>query len=500
MILVIALSLEQAVLPRVWTIAERRTVKSLDACSIPPTAFFEATLPSEWNNGRVKLGLWVFLVFALHAAMAVKQGNAPLSGDEPRYWQMAENLTRGGFASPETRLLWNGPGYALTLAPWVALGAPSSLPRLMNAAWMALAALALYAAFKCLGLKHALLHMVLASLYLALHGSLSDRLMSEPLSAACSALALFGYALVVTGKRPRSGAVLLAISLAYLTLTKVIFAYVMAGLVVALAAIAVTVFWRRKRRPVEGASRSTFGYLALALAGAHALCLPYLAYTYHLTGKFYYWGNSGGAQLYCLTLPEPHFLGDWLNSDAVIQDPDFYGPHSRFYAAIDTLDFVTQDGLLKVSAIAHLKAHPAKVFSNWRANVNRMVFGYPVSAYPGHSRALSTGNRAFVHALWFYALVALVTALLTAGWKRPWLWSCLWRNASLRAALTGPLLFTSITLAGLSMLSTEPRLMFAVLPVLYGLLAIGFQALMSMFAPTPGMLGAPAGGKVANNC
>jgi hypothetical protein len=449
-----------------------------------------------WNNRKVKLVLLVVFVFALHAAVALRAGNAPLSGDEPRYWQMAENLVQGGFASQETRLLWNGPGYPLTLVPWVWSGAPFWMPRLMNAFWLTLAALALFAALKRFHVRHPTWHAGFCSVYLLLHGSLSDRLMSEPLSAACSALALYGYALVVTdpsqqNKRARFpvyGAVLLALGLGYLALTKVIFGYVLLVLLAAATLIWVVAQVMRKRR----LAHVTVVLLA-ALIGAHLVCAPYLVYTYALTGKLYYWGNSGGAQLYGMTLPESRFLGDWHNSDAVMQFPEFYGEHSRFYSSIDTLDFVTQDERLKSAALANIRAYPGKFFFNWRANVNRMVFGQPVSAYPGSGVELKSGNRSILHALWFYALLAVLAGLVVN-----------WRKLDLpgpnATTLAGPLLFTAIGLGGLSVVSTEPRLVFALLPVIYGTVAYGIQALMSTRPPTPGMLGAPAGGKVANSC
>ncbi len=413
---------------------------------------------------------WLLLltVAIMHGTVAWLGSRPDLSGDEPRFWLMAENLTRGGFASQETRLLWNGPGYPLTLWPWFYAHASPLWPRLVNALWMSVGAFAAWQWFRDWKLPRPALQAFFLSLYLLFHGSLSDRLMSEPLAAALVTLVacflqrtLAPIPVASNSKFQRAAwVVATALVLAWLLLTKVFFAY--AALVALLMALGLWAFQGLGKKAECPASN-----LVAILILAFLFCSPYLLYTQKLTGRFFYWANSGGAQLYCLTLPEPRFLGDWLNSDAVLQNPEFFGDQSRFYARLDSLDYVTQDDSLKAAAWRNIREHPAKVFQNWRANVNRLVFGQPLTAYPGGSLELKTGNRSFVQALWFYAgLPALV-----------WIWLRR-RKGNGRSLPPGwiPLaLFSGISLFGLTLLSTEPRMVFPLLPVLYGCIAWIFQ-------------------------
>ena len=43
--------------------------------------------------------------------------------------------------------------------------------------------------------------------------------------------------------------------------------------------------------------------IALVYALALVWCLPYLAHTYSLTGRWFYWGSSGGMSLYWMSTP-----------------------------------------------------------------------------------------------------------------------------------------------------------------------------------------------------
>jgi hypothetical protein len=457
-------------------------------------------MPSDLNQKRPSsIGsqdVWVLVlgVFLVHLGMVLWSSTPRLSGDEPRYWLMAQHLIHGTFASRETRLLWNGPGYPMSLIPWVSLELPYIFPRSINALWMSLAAFASWKWFSILGLPRPTLQAGLLSLYLLLHGSLSDRLMSEPMAVALVALGAWATTRVIElesplGKGQQLWRFLLAAAVwAALALTKVFFAYVLtSGFFLATTAWLFTVCKKKYRNkkwnrdnlyngnpignPPAFATSSTVMIAALALS----FCLPYLLYTWQLTGRLFYWGNSGGAQLYCLSLPETQFLGDWQNSDAVIQNPEFYGQHAAFYAALDTLDFVTQDDRLKAAAMQNFRKYPEKAFTNWRANVNRMILGQPISNYPGNSQELKSGNRAIFQGMWFYAcLLAILAVFYRRGIRLP---PSLYLLSS----------FALISVLGLSLLSSEPRLVFPLIPIFYGVVAYsvlgsGYQIKTSAYA------------------
>jgi hypothetical protein len=85
--------------------------------------------------------------------------------------------------------------------------------------------------------------------------------------------------------------------------------------------------------------------------------------------------------------------------------------------------------------------------------VNRMVFGYPNTRYPGAEADLSTGNRAFVFAFPF--ILCLLFAV--PGWlgRRsipPWVHGCL--------------AFALVSLGGMSLVCAIPRQVFPLLPLL----------------------------------
>ena len=71
--------------------------------------------------------LYTAIVLALH--------NEALQGDEGRYLSLARNLLAGFYSPPAAGInLWNGPGYPLFLAPFVALRLPLLALALLNAA------------------------------------------------------------------------------------------------------------------------------------------------------------------------------------------------------------------------------------------------------------------------------------------------------------------------------------------------------------------------------
>ncbi len=85
----------------------------------------------SWGNLLKLLPL-----LALYVLFGVLNNKAALRADEPRYLVYAHNILKGYFASPESLMFWNGPGYPLYLAPFVAWKAPLLVPRLGNALFL----------------------------------------------------------------------------------------------------------------------------------------------------------------------------------------------------------------------------------------------------------------------------------------------------------------------------------------------------------------------------
>lgn len=435
--------------------------------------------PPRWGEPLKLLPL--FVLFAI-AGLAGAKGD--LDGDGWRYLANARNLLHGGYASPETLMFWNGPGYPLTLVPWLALHAPLAFARLANALWLYLAAVHCQGVFRGLGQeRRGLLYAYLIGGALFLHGALLGSLMSESLSAYLMCGAAWHYVRSASAPSSRLHLALAGFHLGYLALTKVLFGYALeASLLLAVGA------WAIRRGSLGKASRPARAarHAAVACALGLTLCAPWLAYTWSQTGKLHFWGNSGGLQIWYFSWPEKEYYGDWLNWQAILEHPDYFRPHMDEVHAMLKLDPIVQDSVLKAWAWANCRAHPRKCFTNWRANVNRMVFGYPITPYAGGGVELATGNRSFIYCLPFF----LLAAAAVPGW--------LGRKRMMPEAHS-LLTFALLALAGTSMLSAIPRQVFPVLPLILIWCALAAEQAVRIEL-RPGPEGAPeAGGPEAGD-
>jgi hypothetical protein len=284
-------------------------------------------------------------------------------------------------------------------------------------------------------------------------------IMTESLSAYMVCGAAYHYCRAARDPGSRRHLALAGLHLGYLALTKVFFGYVLE--VSAPIALGVWLWARGTGKPGTIGSaaerKREIGRSAWTAAAACALgllvCAPYLAHTWAKTGKANLWGNAGGFQLYYMSLPEKEYYGDWLNFEAVLEHPEYFRNHVDFLRETLKLDFVSQDDVFKRAAVRNCREHPGKCILNWRANLNRMVFGFPNTYYPGSGADLATGNRAFVYAFPF----ALCLMLAVPGWlgRRtfpPWIHACL--------------AFACISLGGMSLVCAIPRQVFPLLPML----------------------------------
>jgi hypothetical protein len=454
-----------------WTTSVHGSDDSPTPMHAPNSAGPATAPPPSWGDALRLLPL--FGIFAL-AGIAGAKGD--LDGDGWRYLANARNLLHGGYASPETLMFWNGPGYPLTLVPWVALHAPMAFARLANGLWLYLAAVHCQGALRALGLeRRSLLYAYLIAAVLFLHGALLGSLMSESLSAFLVCGAAWHYARSGYAPRAHVHLGLAGIYLGYLALTKVFFGYALeASLLVALGAwLGYGRGYGRAAGAQARAAASSARRGAVACALGLAVCGPWLAYTWSQTGKLHFWGNSGGLQAWYFSWPEKEYYGDWLNWQAILEHPDFFLPHLDEVHTMLKYDAVTQDSLLKTWARRNCREHPGKCFTNWRANVNRMVFGYPITPYAGGGMELATGNRSFIYALPFF----LLAAVGIPGWLG---------RRRLRPEAHACLSFALLSLAGTSLLSAIPRQVFPLLPlVLIWCALAGERAFRLAIVPGP---------------
>jgi ABC-2 type transport system ATP-binding protein len=125
-----------------------------------------------------------------------------------------------------------------------------------------------------------------------------------------------------------------------------------------------------RRRP---AARRFVGVCAIAVAS----CIPWLIYTYSITGRLLYWGNSGGLSLYWMSTAGPDQMGAWHAVHTVFRDA-YLAPFRPFFSRIDRLHPLARDLALQRAALRNIGRHPLNYVGNLLANISRMLFAAPL--------------------------------------------------------------------------------------------------------------------------
>jgi hypothetical protein len=309
--------------------------------------------------------LWPLL--GLYLAITLVLASDSFQFDESRYVMFAENLAHGFYSPKEEINLWNGPGYPLLLAPFALAGIPWLFAKMLNACLLFGAVALFFQTLKgYLPEGKALILAVLFGLYPPFWREL-HLLLTETFSyfLMCAFVCLFCALHRATSRLPLLivGA---AACMAMLALTRVVFGYV---IVAALLLLAGGFVLAREKAPF----RRSVAVFALALL----FCAPYLLYTQQLTGKWFYWSNAGGLQLYWMTSPTSGELGSWIWPGDLAKDPRLEAEHGTFFDEISHLPPVMRDQVLQSTALNNLAQYPGAYLRNWLANVGRMLFSYP---------------------------------------------------------------------------------------------------------------------------
>jgi hypothetical protein len=322
----------------------------------------------------------IFLPFVFYYAYIIVKSKWPkLYGDEIRYVDFASHLLHGFYSPPMPHInLWNGPGYPIILIPFVGWNIPDLYITLSNAVFLYLSVVFLYKAVALVAnRKIALVLGLMLAIYpnaLSMLPILYTEAFTGFLVSAFIFLVVKSYISGTKGYLIGAGLVL-----GYLVLTKIILGYVVVLCLVGCLGLMLV-------------NKQRF-YLRKAitlLAIAFAVCTPYLAYTWHLTGKFMYWGNSGGMSLYWMSTPYPHEYGDWkIPNLENKQYPTMFKSaevvailrknHAKEINAILKHNELEQDELFKQAAIGNIKKNPMKFLENYKYNVARMLFNFPYS-------------------------------------------------------------------------------------------------------------------------
>jgi 4-amino-4-deoxy-L-arabinose transferase-like glycosyltransferase len=300
-----------------------------------------------------------------------------MEGDESRYVMFAKNIIAGFYSSPAPNInLWNGPGYPIIIIPFLLFHLPLISITFLNAILQYLSIVFLYKSFitivpKKVAFVFSLFWGLCFSAYMYI-----SLILTEVFTSFLISLLLYFIAKAFNGKNSKY-VILAGFILGYIALTKIIFGYVLILIFFSLLA-----FYIFDKKDVK--LRKSI----LILIVAFITVSPYLIYTKNLTGKYYYWGNSGGMSLYWMSTPISTEYGDWNNElfTANISDKDisrnissFKQSHQKEIDEISKFVGVEKDEAYKKMAFRNIKSNPVKYVKNIIANISRAFFGFPVS-------------------------------------------------------------------------------------------------------------------------
>lgn len=314
-----------------------------------------------------------FLLFFILIALCLYHDT--IDNDGLGYLLFAHNLLHGFYSPPAPDInLWWGPGYPIILVPFVGLRLPLICITLMNAVFLYLSIVFLFKAMLYfLEFRKALLFSLFwAFCYSSYH--FLTLILTESFTIFLVSVFILSLVRTFNGQINKflylSGFVL-----GYIALTKVIFGYVILILLIWNVLLLI------KNRKENAYKRSI-----LILLVAFITVTPYLLYTYHITGRFFYWGNSGGMSLYWMSNPNEKEYGTWHNENLnpVIKDIDIVITgallklnHQKDIDEVRKYKGVQKDDAYKRIAIQNIKNHPVKYFKNIVANISNLLFDFP---------------------------------------------------------------------------------------------------------------------------
>ena len=394
---------------------------------------------------RDALRLTPLLVLYAVVCAAAQPGPDPVR-DEPALLPAAARmldgqLVPGGSVLDPRAYLWHGPGLVAVLAPLVALDLPVSAIRFMEPVLLACAALLFHRLLRVrLPPRPALAWTYAFGLYVPFL-SVVPQVHKEPLSILLVVAGMLALTRALEGGRWPfvAGA---GLALAALTMVRLEYGWVTIVLLAAALACAA-------RRP----SATTRRLVAVA-AVAVVACVPWLTFTYHLTGQPLYWGTSSGLSLFWMSPTVPGETGQWHEPRDVPRDPALAALRPLFLR-LEEVDPVRSDRLLRQQAIENIRARPAQYARNLVANASRLVFSAPMRPSLGPLSIATYG-------------VFNVLLLAGAGWAA----AVLWRRRRCVAPETAPIaLFAGVAILVHLPPSASPRMLLPVVPALVWLIA-----------------------------
>jgi hypothetical protein len=192
--------------------------------------------------------------------------------------------------------------------------------------------------------------------------------------------------------------------------------------------------------------------------------IPYLFYTYSITHKPLYWGNSGGMSLYWMATLDNDELGDWhaitaydyFDSTKLSYTEKYFSYKEKYIlqnhqSDINYIIGVERDDAYKQLAIQNIKAHPAKYLRNCISNISRLLFNFPFT-YDVQS------EKMFFRVL---PQCLLLTMMLAAFILTLWNW-----QKGLKSEIKFCFIFIIIYLSASTMVSAYQRHFYIIVPMI----------------------------------
>jgi hypothetical protein len=391
-----------------------------------------------------------FLILYLLIVLFAK--NDPLQFDGSSYWRFANNLLQGFYSPPAPHInLVEGPGYPIFLMLFAALGVPLKIVTICNAIMHYLAIVFLFKSLKFI-VPHSKA-LVFSVLFACCY---SSYVWMTKFYTETFVLFLFSLHIFFMMKAYYSGKtkyyLIAGFFLGYISLTKVVFPYVLLTLIFAMG-----FFYLLSKNKAYIRK----GYLIIVTA--FAVLLPYLIYSYNLTDRFFYIGTSGGDALYWMSTPFEYEYGAYNNEafDANGEGPSleisisrFKENHQRDIDSISSLVGLAKDDAYKKIAMENIRNHPVKYLKNVYANISRLMFNFPQSYM----------FQVPLKSIWYFAIIyslMLISMILTIF---------NWRKVEFHIMFIFLTIF--IYLGGSSFLTADSRMFLVMLPSL--LLWIGY--------------------------
>ncbi len=375
-----------------------------------------------------------FLLFFM--MYAIKFYSNTLIGDEEKYLNYAQNLINGFHSLSNWGLyLWCGPGYPIIIMPFVALHLPRICMTLLNAVFIYLSIVFLFKSLmQFVTFRIAMIFTLFWAFCYNAYEYISI-VYTEPLTIILISLFIFSIIrsftmnsrnMELVNKQMQPGYIIPPYSnllrnnryiylsgfiLGYIALTKIIFGYVLLLLFVGSALL-----WIKNR------NRINYRKGALIMLIAFATTMPYLVYTWHATGKLFYWGYSGGMSLYWMSTPYENEYGDWKHQilsrnwnpadSASDRVKLFKLHHQKDYDEAAKYNLIGQDSAFKKIAFHYIKEYPKKYLINIKSNVSRLLFDFPYTF-----NYQNAGNK-----VWYFAIIYTLTLfsfiVTLANWKK----------------------------------------------------------------------------------